>query len=171
MVVYLDVLFFTNVLMDWITLLAAARLGGATVRQGRLALASLLGGLYAAGAALLPLLAALPVRILAGATLCLAAFCGERALLRLGGLYFLTAAAFAGLAAALGAVCCSAQGITLPFRCVCCCSRRRSATRSAASCCAATQSTAPYSATSVRSPYAFPAANGACACWRTPATR
>ena len=48
MVVYLDVLFFTNVLMDWITLLAAARLGGATVRQGRLALASLLGGLYAA---------------------------------------------------------------------------------------------------------------------------
>ena len=104
MVVYLDVLFFTNVLMDWITLLAAARLGGAKVRQGRLALASLLGGVYAAGAALLPLLAALPVRVLAGAALCLAAFCGERALLRLGGLYFLTAAAFAGLAAALGAV-------------------------------------------------------------------
>ncbi len=70
-------------------------------RQGRLALASLLGGVYAAGAALLPLLAALPVRVLAGAALCLAAFCGERALLRLGGLYFLTAAAFAGLAAAL----------------------------------------------------------------------
>ena len=104
MVVYLDVLFFTNVLMDWITLLAAARLGGAKVRQGRLALASLLGGVYAAGAALLPLLAALPVRVLAGVALCLAAFCGERALLRLGGLYFLTAAAFAGLAAALGAV-------------------------------------------------------------------
>ena len=104
MVVYLDVLFFTNVLMDWVTLLAAARLGGAKVRQGRLALASLLGGVYAAGAALLPLLAALPVRVLAGATLCLAAFCGERALVRLGGLYFLTAAAFAGLAAALGAV-------------------------------------------------------------------
>ena len=80
-----------------------AVLGGAKVRQGRLALASLLGGVYAAGAALLPLLAALPVRILAGATLCLAAFYGERALLRLGGLYFLTAAAFAGLAAALGA--------------------------------------------------------------------
>ena len=104
MVVYLDVLFFTNVLMDWVTLLAAARLGGAKVRQGRLALASLLGGVYAAGAALLPLLAALPVRVLAGAALCLAAFCGERALIRLGGLYFLTAAAFAGLAAALGAV-------------------------------------------------------------------
>ena len=51
MVVYLDVLFFTNVLMDWVTLLAAARLGGAKVRQGRLALASLLGGVYAAGAA------------------------------------------------------------------------------------------------------------------------
>ncbi|MFQ9126906.1 MAG: hypothetical protein ACLR4Z_09090 [Butyricicoccaceae bacterium] len=64
--------------------------------------------------------------MLAGAALCLAAFCGERALIRLGGLYFLTAAAFAGLAAALGAVsensgCCSARAC-LPFRCVCCCS-------------------------------------------------
>ncbi|MFQ9126905.1 MAG: sigma-E processing peptidase SpoIIGA [Butyricicoccaceae bacterium] len=53
MVVYLDVLFFTNVLMDWVTLLAAARLGGAKSDRERLALASLLGGVYAAGAALL----------------------------------------------------------------------------------------------------------------------
>ncbi len=104
MVVYLDVLFCTNALMDWVTLLAAARLGSAEVKRGQLALASLLGGAYAAGAALLPLLAVLPVRVLAGAALCCAAFYGERTLLRLGGLYFLTAAAFAGLAAALGAV-------------------------------------------------------------------
>ena len=88
MVVYLDVLFFTNVLMDWITLLGAAAARRRNGQTGAACFASLLGGLYAAGGALLPLLAALPVRILAGATLCLAAFCGERALLRLGGLAY-----------------------------------------------------------------------------------
>ena len=36
MVVYLDVLFGANVLMDYITLLAAARLGGARVKRLRL---------------------------------------------------------------------------------------------------------------------------------------
>ena len=44
MVVYLDVLFFTNALMDFLTLLAAARLGGMPVRRGRLMLAGALGG-------------------------------------------------------------------------------------------------------------------------------
>ena len=92
MVVYLDVLFFTNVLMDWITLLAAARLGGAKVRQGRLALASLLGGVYAAGAALLPLLAALPAL---GAV-------SERRLLFGAGYYFAVPLRLLLLAAALG---------------------------------------------------------------------
>ena len=102
-VVYLDVLFFTNVLMDWVTLLAAARLAGAAVHRGRFVLACLLGGTYAVLAALFPALGVLPVRAAMGAALCLAAFGGERTLLRLGGLYFVTAAAFAGLAYALGA--------------------------------------------------------------------
>lgn len=112
MVVYLDVLFGANALMDGVTLLAAARLGGAAVQKGRFALASALGGAYAVLAALFPVLAALPVRAAMGAALCLAAFGGERALFRLGGLYFVTAAAFAGLAYALGA----ASGRRLLYR-------------------------------------------------------
>lgn len=103
MVIYLDVLFGANALMDGVTLLAAARLAGAAVHRGRFVLACLLGGVYAVLAALFPALGILPVRAVMGAALCLAAFGGERTLLRLGGLYFVTAAAFAGLAYALGA--------------------------------------------------------------------
>ena len=46
MVVYLDVLFGTNALMDYITLLAAAHLGGVRVKRLRLLLAAGLGGCY-----------------------------------------------------------------------------------------------------------------------------
>lgn len=102
MVVYLDVLFGANALMDYITLLAAARLGGAYVKRSRLLLASLLGGGYAALAAVQPVLALLPLRVLAGIGICAAAFLGQDAFARLCALYLVVAASFAGLAAALG---------------------------------------------------------------------
>ena len=102
MVVYIDVLFGINVLMDYITLLAASRLGGAYVGRLRLAGAALLGGVYAAGAAFFPALGALPLRVVFGIALCAAAFAGQTAFVRLSALYFLVAAAFAGLAMALG---------------------------------------------------------------------
>lgn len=47
MVVYLDVLFAVNALMDGATLLAAARLGGVQVRKMRLIFSAALGGGYA----------------------------------------------------------------------------------------------------------------------------
>ena len=59
MVIYLDVLFGANALMDGVTLLAAARLAGAAVHRGRFVLACLLGGAYAVLAALFPALGAL----------------------------------------------------------------------------------------------------------------
>ena len=102
MVVYLDVLFGANALMDYITLLAAARLGGAYVKRSHLLLASLLGGGYAALAAVQPVLALLPLRVLAGIGICAAAFWGQDAFARLCALYLVVAASFAGLAAALG---------------------------------------------------------------------
>lgn len=102
MVVYLDVLFGANALMDYITLLAAARLGGAYVKRSRLLLASLLGGGYAVLAAVQPVLALLPLRVLAGIGICAAAFWGQDAFARLCALYLVVAASFAGLAAALG---------------------------------------------------------------------
>ena len=102
MVVYLDVLFGTNLLMDYLTLLAAARLGGVWVRRLQLLLAAALGGGYAALAAVWPPLAARPLQLLAGIGMCVLAFWGQRALIRVCALYLVVAAAFAGLAAALG---------------------------------------------------------------------
>lgn len=104
MVVYLDVLFAVNALMDGATLLAAAALGGVRLGRLRLLLSAALGGGYAVLAAVWPPLAALPIRVLAGVGLCVAAFGRQTTFVRLCALYLVVAASFAGLAAALGAV-------------------------------------------------------------------
>lgn len=111
MVVYLDVLFAVNVLMDGVSLFAAAALGGVRVGRVRLLLASVFGGGYAVLAAVVPLLAALPLRVVVGIGLCAVAFGGKPAFGRVCALYFVVAASFVGLAMALGAV----TGRTLLF--------------------------------------------------------
>ena len=103
MVVYLDVLFAVNALMDGATLLAAARLGGVQVREMRLIFSAALGGGYAVLGAVWPVLTLAPLRLLAGLGLCMFAFGRERHLARLCVLYGVVAASFAGLAAALSA--------------------------------------------------------------------
>ena len=103
MVVYLDVLFAVNALMDGATLLAAARLGGVQVRKMRMILSSALGGGYAVLGAVWPMLTLAPLRLLAGLGLCAVAFGRERHLARLCALYGVVSASFAGLAAALSA--------------------------------------------------------------------
>ena len=103
MVVYLDVLFAVNALMDGATLLAAARLGGVQVRKMRLIFSAALGGGYAVLGAVWPVLTLAPLRLLAGLSLCMIAFGRERHLARLCVLYGVVAASFAGLAAALSA--------------------------------------------------------------------
>jgi len=103
MVVYLDVLFAVNAVMDFATLAAAVRLAGVPVRRVRLLLAALAGGGYAVLAAVLPGLSRLPFRLAGGMGICAAAFLGQGFFWRLCALYFLVTAAFAGLAAALGA--------------------------------------------------------------------
>lgn len=103
-VVYLDSVFFLNALLDYLLVLSAARLAGIPLRRGRYLLCGVLGGLYAA-AVFLPgcgFLAALPVKIAAGALLALAAFGGERHFLRLALLTFGVACALAGTVLALG---------------------------------------------------------------------
>lgn len=52
-VVYLDTLFILNTLMDYLLLLAAARLAGEELRRVRMALSAMFGGIYA-GASVLP---------------------------------------------------------------------------------------------------------------------
>lgn len=97
MVVYLDVLFAVNALMDGATLLAAARLGGVQVWKMRLIFSAALGGGYAVLGAVWPVLTLAPLRLLAGLGLCMIAFGRERHLARLCALYGVVAASFAGL--------------------------------------------------------------------------
>lgn len=51
-VVYLDTLFALNALMDYLLLLASARMAGEPLYRGRLVLAAVFGGVYASGAVL-----------------------------------------------------------------------------------------------------------------------
>ena len=97
-VVYLDSVFLFNALIDYLLVLAAARLAGIPLHRGRYAFCGLLGGLYAA-AVFLPgcgFLAAVPVKMAAGVLLALVSFGGERHFLRLTMLTFAIACALAG---------------------------------------------------------------------------
>ena len=103
-VIYLDSVFLFNALLDYLLVLAAARLAGIPLRRKRYALCGILGGLYAA-AVFLPgwgFLAALPVKAAAGVLLALLAFGGERHFWRLTLLTFAIACVLAGMVLALG---------------------------------------------------------------------
>ena len=103
-VVYLDSVFVLNGLMDYLLALCAARLAGIPLRRRRYLLAGLLGGAYAAAVFLpgLGFLSAPPVKAAAGVLLALAAYGGERKLLRLTLLFFTVSCALAGCVLALG---------------------------------------------------------------------
>lgn len=103
-VVYIDALFLLNLTVNYLLLLAAARLAGETLRRGRMALGAALGGLYAA-AVFLPGMEFLthPLCKLGAAVLMLlCAFGGSRRLLRVGLVFFGVAAAFGGAILAIG---------------------------------------------------------------------
>ena len=103
-VVYIDSVFLLNGLMDYLLLLATARLAGIPLRRRRYLLAALTGGLYAA-AVFFPgcgFLASGPVKLAAGVLLALIAYGGEERLLRLALLLFLLSCAMAGCVLAFG---------------------------------------------------------------------
>jgi len=103
-VIYVDELLVRNALLDYLLLLAAARLRGAPLRRGRFALGAGLGGVYAVLAAIPPLrwlsggLWALGVSVGMG----LAAYGGGPGFWSRWGTFLALAAGFAGAAAALG---------------------------------------------------------------------
>lgn len=103
-VVYIDSVFVLNALMDYLLVLATARLAGLVLKRWRYALAGLLGGIYAV-AVFLPgcgFLAHTPVKLAAGVLMAVAAFGGEEKLLRLTLLLFAVSCALAGCVLALG---------------------------------------------------------------------
>lgn len=105
-VVYVDRVFFLNTALDYLLLLATARLSGAALRRLRFLLCAACGGGYAV-LAFLPschFLAHPVVRLAAGIAMALAALAGERHIRRLILLFFLLSGALAGLVLALGLV-------------------------------------------------------------------
>ena len=103
-VVYLDSVFVLNVLMDYVLLLASARLAGIGLRRGRYLAAAVFGGAYAT-AVFLPGLAFLAqgsVKLAAGILMALIAFGGEEKFLRLVLVLFGISCAMAGGVLVLG---------------------------------------------------------------------
>jgi stage II sporulation protein GA (sporulation sigma-E factor processing peptidase) len=98
MTVYADVLFLINLAVDYIALLVSAKICASPVSRLRLLAAAAFGALYAV-AVVLPFGAVLShpfLKLAAGALMVLAAFAGQRRLLRLTLVFFAVSAAFGG---------------------------------------------------------------------------
>lgn len=97
-VVYIDEVFFLNALIDYLLLLCSARLAGEELRRGRMAVSSLLGGLYAA-ATFLPgwgFLSRPLCKLAAAVGMTLISYGGSRRLLRVSLVFLGVSAAFGG---------------------------------------------------------------------------
>ena len=112
-VIYVDTLFLLNALVDYLLLLAAARLAGEPLRRWRFALGAALGGLYAAAIFLpgLGFLAHPLCRLASAALMLLTAYGGSRHLLRQGVLFAALTCAFGGGVIAIGLL--GGTGLTL----------------------------------------------------------
>lgn len=103
-VIYVDTLFLLNALVDYLLLLAAARLAGEPLRRGRFALGAVLGGGYAVAIFLpgLGFLAHPLCRLASAALMLLVSYGGSRRLLRQGALFAALTCAFGGGVVAIG---------------------------------------------------------------------
>ena len=115
-VVYVDTLFLLNGLVDYLLLLAAARLAGEPLRRLRFALGAALGGGYAV-ALVLPggsFLSHPLCRAASAALMLVAAYGGSRRLLRQGLIFLALTCAFGGGVLAIGLM--GGQGLALGER-------------------------------------------------------
>ena len=101
-VIYVDRVWILNAVIDYLLLLTTAQLIGATRHRWRLGAAALLGGGYAVAVFAIPVLQAIPFRILVGILLPIISFAGQKRLWRHAALFFLLSGALAGLLLAMG---------------------------------------------------------------------
>ena len=97
-IIYIDSLFFLNLIINYLILLSSAKVSNIPLRRLKLGLAAAGGGLYAI-AALIPglgVFSAWPVKIAAAVFMLLIAFGGERQFLRVCIIFFAISAAFGG---------------------------------------------------------------------------
>jgi len=110
-VVYLDRVFFLNTIVDYLLLLTTAALAGTPMRRGRFALFAAVGGLYAVGTFLLPLLGAPFIRLFTGVAIAFFTFLRDPRPWRLAALFLLLSGALGGLLLAVGLAAGSPTGI------------------------------------------------------------
>ncbi len=112
-VVYVDTLFLLNAVIDYLLLLASAKLAGEELRRGRFALGAVLGGAYAVAIFLpgLGFLARPPCRLASGVLMVLIAFSRSRRRRRQVLIFFALACAFGG--GVLGASLLGGRGLSL----------------------------------------------------------
>ncbi len=111
--VYLDLVFLLNAVVDYVLLRAAGRRAGEGLRRGRRALGAALGGLYA-GAVFLPgfsFLALPPCKVGIAVLMLLCAYGSSRRLLRVSLVFFAVSAAFGGGVLALSLL--GGRGLTV----------------------------------------------------------
>lgn len=96
--IYLDSLFALNAVIDYFLLLCSARAAGAVLHRWRLALAAVLGGLWAVACVLpgMGFLTYAPMKLVPAFFMALIAFCGERRLWRCLVIFLAISAAFGG---------------------------------------------------------------------------
>lgn len=97
MTVYPDLAFFLNTVLDYLLLATASLLSDGSTRRGRLLLSALAGGLYAALAAAVPVLAHGVFQAAVLALMSLLAFGGQKAALRRILLFLLVCCGYGGL--------------------------------------------------------------------------
>ena len=112
-VIYVDTLFLLNAMVDYLLLLASARLAGEPLARLRFLLGAALGGLYAVAIFLpgLSFLARPPCRLAAAVLMVLAAFWKSRRLLRQVVIFLALSCAFGGGVLAIGLL--GGRGLTL----------------------------------------------------------
>ncbi|MCL2843308.1 MAG: sigma-E processing peptidase SpoIIGA [Oscillospiraceae bacterium] len=103
-VIYIDTLFVLNLIVNYLLLLATAKIAAVHISRWRIGLGALFGAGYAV-AAFFPafgFLLAAPMRLVSGGLMVLITFGNKRRILRLVLLFFAVSAAFGGLIFAIG---------------------------------------------------------------------
>lgn len=119
-IVYIDSLFILNLAVNYLILLATAKIAAVQIRRWRLGLGALFGAVYAVLTVFpsLEFLALPLMRVVSGAAMLLVAFGGARGLLRLAVILFAVSAAFGGVLFAVSLAVGSGTGdgaVQLPF--------------------------------------------------------
>lgn len=97
-IIYIDTLFVLNLIVNYLLLLATAKIGAVHISRLRIGLGALFGAGYAVAAVFPPFgfLLTVPMRPVSGVAMILLVFGGKRGLLRLALIFFAVSAAFGG---------------------------------------------------------------------------